>query len=541
MSLLPFLTVAFGVGALSLLTRRRERPSAVIGIGGLIAAAALALAIHAEKPFVVAGGGLAGSDYARLFLFLGAAAGVLMAIVGLTTTWSRSLPGATLLVLGAAGLALGAVDPRTAVLAATGGAVVGVLVTLVGPARDRGVVVAVRELRALVLAGVLALLAAAAIVAPVTGTRADPAILGLAYIAFAAATAIRFGAIPLNLWTARVADAAPEVGLPLVAAWGPAAFAAVALTWTAGSVVPVGEPLSLERGLIVVVAAASIILGTVFAFRDDDLEHVVGWSIVADGGFVLLGLAALDPAAWAPVRIWLLALVASKTAFAAWAGAMRATFGTRKVSELGGWVTRAPILALGLLAVLVAGVGWPGMAAFAARDTLIGLVLDRPFATILVAGGLASVFYYGRLVTIGVSRTSDKVDAVTAAGARWPSRRTAAAPPSGELPRRPRGLAAWRANRAPIAAASVLVLGALAVAVSGGGLGVTAAAEATPPPPVSTPLPSGVPAASGVPGASGVPASSVEPTPAASRRAAPAPSGAAASTAPASPVATPGG
>jgi proton-conducting membrane transporter len=460
---------------------------------------------------------------------LGSVAGVLVAIVGLATTWPRSLPGATLLVLGAAGFALGAVDSRTAVLAATGGAVVGVLVTLVGPARQRGVVVAVRELRALVLAGVLALVAAAAVVGP-AGTRADPAILGLAYVSFAAATAIRFGAVPFNLWTARVADAAPEVGLPLVAAWGPAAFAAVAITWTGASVVPVGAPLSLERGLVVVVAAASIILGTVAAFLDDDLEHIVGYSIVADGGIVLLGLAALDPAAWAPVRIWLLALVATKTAFAAWAGAMRATFGTGLVSELGGWARRAPVLAAGLLAILVAGVGWPGMAAFAARDTLIGLVLDRPFATLLIAGALASIFYYGRLMTIGVGPKSDQVEAVTVVAPRmpWARRRSrgAAHDASPAASRRDRSTVAWRANRGPVAAAAVLVLGALAVAISGGALGVVAASQARPPAPVASPGASGAPAASGLPGVSPVPASSIEPSaPAASGGAGSAPSG----------------
>ncbi|HKG57004.1 MAG TPA: proton-conducting transporter membrane subunit [Candidatus Limnocylindrales bacterium] len=511
MSLLPFLAVTFGAGALSLLIRR-PRPSAIVGIAGLVASVVLALTIQRDEPFSLAGGSIAGSDYARLFLALGAAAGVLVAIVGVATTWSRNLPGTTLLVLGAAGFALGALDPRTAVLGATAGAVVGVLVLLTGPRSERGVIVAARELRSLVLAGVLALAAAAAIVAPATATRIDPAIVGLAYVAFAAATAIRFGAIPFNLWTARVADAAPDVGLPLVAAWTPAAFATVALTWTATSIVPIGEQLSLERGLVVVVAAASIMLGTAFAFRDDDLAGIVGWSIVADGGFVLLGLAAFDPAAWGPARVWLLALVVSKTAFAGWAGAMRATFGTGRVAELGGWATRAPILAVALLAILVAGVGWPGMAAFGARDALIGLVLDRPFATLLLAAGLASVFYYGRLVTVGVSRASDAVDAVARSEARLPSR-----PPGAESPeprsRLRRRVMTWRANRTSVAGAAVLVLGALAVAVSGGGLGVVAAAGTQPPVPAPAPVASGVPGSSGPPVGSAAPARSIGPSP----------------------------
>ncbi len=480
MSLLAFLAVAFGAGSLSLLTRRAERASAAIGLVGLVAAGVMAAAIGTDAPLAVAGGAIAGSPFARLFLMLGCVAGILVVIVALATTLPRSLPGAMLVGLGAAGFALGVTDPGTAVVAATGGAVVGILLTLVSPVTERGLVVAVRELRALVLAGVLALLAAAAIVGPVGAGRADPAILGLGYVAFAAAAAIRFGAIPFHLWAARVADAAPEVGLPLVMAWGPAAFMVVALAWTNAVVAPAGVPLGLERGLIVVVGGASVLLGTAAALLQDDIEHIVAYSIVADGGIALLGLAALDPAAWGPTRTWLLALVVTKTAFAAWAAAMRATFGTRRVPELGGWATRAPLLAVALLAIVVAGVGWPGMSAFAARGTLVDLVLEGPPAAALLFGAFASVLYYGRLLAVGIGRPSSFVAAATNASPE-PSR------PGRLAARSFDPTAAWRANRAPIAAVAVLLLAGLSVVVAGGALGVAAAAEALPPVPIEIP------------------------------------------------------
>lgn len=521
MSLLPFLAVAFGAGSLSLLARRAERASAAIGLVGLVAAAVMAAAIGTDAPLAVAGGAIAGSQFARLFLLLGCVAGTLVVIVALATTWPRSLPGATLIGLGAAGFALGVTDPGTAVVAATGGAVVGILVTLVAPVTERGLVVAVRELRALVLAGAIALLAAATIVGPIGAGRADPAILGLGYVAFAAAAAIRFGAIPFHPWAARVADAAPEVGLPLVMAWGPAAFMVIALAWTNAAVTPAGEPLGLERGLIVVVGAASVLLGTAAALLQDDIEHIVGYSIVADGGIALLGLAALDPAAWGPTRTWLLALVVTKTAFAAWAAAMRAAFGTRRIPELSGWATRAPLLAVALLAIIVAGVGWPGMSAFAARGTLVDLVLQGPPATALLLGALASVLYYGRLLAVGIGRPSGFVAATESDSpeSRRPTRLAA---------RSFNPAAVWRVNRTPIAAIAVLLLAGLSVAVAGGALGVAAAAEALPP--ARSEAPGGVqpsPVGSGVPSGS---------------RAAPTASGAAGATAaPSSSVAAPGG
>ena len=512
MSLLPFLAVALGTGCLSLLTRRAPRASAIVGFVGLAAAAGLAALVRAEEPFHIAGGAIAGSDFARLFLVLGSAGGLLLAVVALATTWPRSLPGATLVGLGAAGFALGVVDSGTAVAAATSGAVVGVLVTVFGPPNQRRVLVAARELRALVVAGVLGLVAAGATAGPEAAARIDPAILGLAYLGFASAVAIRFGAIPFHLWAARVAEAAPEVGLPLIMAWGPAAFAVVGLAWVNTSVAPSGASLIVERGLIVVIGVASIALGTVAAFLHDDIEHVVGYSIVADGGIALLGLGALDQAAWGPTRMWLLALVVTKTAFAAWAAAVRATFGTGRIDELRGWAGRAPVLGLALVAIVLASVGWPGMAAFAARGTLVGLVLEAPLSSLLLAFALSAILYYGRLAVVGLLRPGPLV---AAAGSRP---RSATASESGRKRRIPRpGLrpiaSGLQANRAAVAAAAVLVLSGLAVAVSGGGLSARAAADA--PGPAFSPAGS-APAASESPAGSASPSPSASPLPPAS-------------------------
>ena len=61
----------------------------------------------------------------------------------------------------------------------------------------------------------------------------------------------------------------------------------------------------------------------VAASIQDDLEHVVGYTIIADAGIAILGLAALDPAAWEPARTWILVFVTVRSAFAAWAVAVR--------------------------------------------------------------------------------------------------------------------------------------------------------------------------------------------------------------------------
>src|SRR5207245_852965 len=81
------------------------------------------------------------------------------------------------------------------------------------------------------------------------------------------------------------------------------------------------------------------------AWIQEDIEHMVAYSIVQDAAFVLLAFGPLDPATWQPVRTWILVFVLAKTAFAAWVLAIRARFGTRRLGELHGRARSRPSLA----------------------------------------------------------------------------------------------------------------------------------------------------------------------------------------------------
>ena len=109
-------------------------------------------------------------------------------------------------------------------------------------------------------------------------------------------------------------------------------------------IAPLALPLDGERTIIVLIALATLVAGALAAFMQDDLRHAVGYLVIADAGIVLLGFAALDPAAWGPTRVWLVAMAASKTAVAAWAAVMEDRFSTRSVPDLRGWLRHSPIL-----------------------------------------------------------------------------------------------------------------------------------------------------------------------------------------------------
>jgi NADH:ubiquinone oxidoreductase subunit 2 (subunit N) len=197
---------------------------------------------------------------------------------------------------------------------------------------------------------------------------------------------------------------------------------------------------------------------------------VVGYSIIGDAGVVMLAIAALSPEAWAPARTWILAYVVTRSAFAAWAAALRATFGTGRIPDLRGWAMRAPVLGVAFGVIVIAAIGLPGLAAFEARQSIVKLALGGPLQLLVFLGTFAPLAYYGRLLAIGLARTD-----VARTDDRMPG-----------LPQRTpldlndvRGSARtfWTANRS---ASSVLVaslVAVLALTVAAGGLGGPAAAS----------------------------------------------------------------
>jgi len=473
MSLLVFVLVAFVFAGLAAVMREDIRVRTALGLVGLTVALGAAITMDPAQTLAIDGSGIATTSYLRLFLVLGSLVGLGLAVSGLAGGSRRDAPAVTLAILAACGLTLGLVDPRAAVLVATAGGLFGVLVTLIPGNGRAGATVGIRETRAVIVAGALAIAATAWFGRDLSQLVAQPVVFGLAYLAFAVAVAMRFGAIPFHLWAARLTDVVPETALPILTAMAPASLAVVALAWTDASVAPVLVDVGAVRVFVIAIGVASIVLAAIAAYVQDDLEHVLGYSIVGDAGVVMLAIATLDPAVWAPARTWILVFVVARSAFAAWIAGVRAGFWTGRISDLRGWVWRSPLLTVAFALVVIASIGFPGLVAFDARRSIVDLALDTPLSSLVLLATLAPLAYYGRLARIGLARPDRIVD-----------------PRGTWMPRLSRpgttGLGQWIAegwdvNRAFTTAAVAVVLGLLALATSAGGFGGPEAAAGLPP------------------------------------------------------------
>jgi multicomponent Na+:H+ antiporter subunit D len=310
--------------------------------------------------------------------------------------------------------------------------------------------------------------------------------VGAAALALAFAVALRMGFVPVHGHAARLARHASRAAVPVLSLWGPALFALAALAAFEAAVVPLGLPLSIERGVIAGLAILTIVAGGVGALVQDDIDHVVAYSILQDSGVVLLAFAAADSAAWAAARTWLLVLPVTKTALLAWSLTTGRTFGTRSLLELRGWARRAPLLGISLALVTLATIGLPGLASFDARLTLVRGALAEPVRVVVLLASLSSVIVVARMLVVGVDRPMALVDAAPDERLRRPPsdlRRRV-----GRTMRQTVDL-----NRAPLSAALVLGLALVASGVGAGLFGLRSAASEDRPAALPGPQPTTVP------------------------------------------------
>ena len=157
MSLLPFLLISIAMTGAALILRGRPTIASSVALVGLLVSLIAALAIRPGETIVIGGATVATTDFLRLFLVLGCLSGLALALLGAGAGTRRDAPAVMLGTLAAAALALSLPDARIAVPAATIGGLLGVLVTLVPTGARVGATVGIREVRAVIIAGALAI------------------------------------------------------------------------------------------------------------------------------------------------------------------------------------------------------------------------------------------------------------------------------------------------------------------------------------------------------------------------------------------------
>jgi NADH-quinone oxidoreductase subunit M len=209
---------------------------------------------------------------------------------------------------------------------------------------------------------------------------------------FAAAFLVKMPAFLLHGWMPDAYRVAPLPALVLFSA----VLSKVGAYGFLRVVLPIFPDATVEfQEVVLVVALASILYGSVMAFTTNSARLIAGYSSVAQLGFITLGIFSLRPdgadgavlqmvthgLVVAPLLL-MLALLVERT-------------GTDDITKMGGLALRAPVLAAMFLIVTLALLAMPGSANFIGEFFILNGVFQEKIAFAIVASlGVAMAAFY---------------------------------------------------------------------------------------------------------------------------------------------------
>jgi NADH-quinone oxidoreductase subunit N len=211
----------------------------------------------------------------------------------------------------------------------------------------------------------------------------------------------KVSAVPFHMWTPDAYQGAPTAVTAFMAAGTRvAAFAAFVRVFDVGF-----QPLSWDWTPVVwVLAALTIVTGSVLAIAQRDIKRMLAYSSIAHAGFILTGLTAADQRGIQAALFYL--VVYAVMTLGAFGVIMLVSVRGEERTDLGsyaGLYRRSPLLAALLSVFLLSMAGIPPTAGFIAKVGVFGAAISAGHWPLVLIGVLASVvaaFFYIRVMVL---------------------------------------------------------------------------------------------------------------------------------------------
>jgi len=219
-----------------------------------------------------------------------------------------------------------------------------------------------------------------------------------AFILLIAGFAFKISAVPFHLWTADVYEGAPVAVTSFLSVISKAAvlftlvnilykvFTPIANTW---------------YWVLIVLAAATILIGNLFAIRQDNFKRFLAFSSIAQVGFILIGISGSSQAGSASLIYFVLIYIFSNLAAFGVVSVVSALTGKENISDFKGFYKTNPMLSWVLTIALFSLAGVPPTAGFFGKLFLMLAGAAKGNYGIIIFAALnmvISFYYYLRVV-----------------------------------------------------------------------------------------------------------------------------------------------
>jgi NADH-quinone oxidoreductase subunit N len=219
----------------------------------------------------------------------------------------------------------------------------------------------------------------------------------------------KVAAVPFHMWTPDAYQGAPSPVTGFMAAGTKLAAFAALLRLLDVSLFQLRDDW---RPLVLAVATATMVVGSLFAVVQEDVKRILAYSSIAHAGFVFTAIVATNDRGISGALFYLVTYGLTVVG----AFAIVAVVGGRdenrtRLSDYKGLFYQRPLLAGALTLFLLSLAGVPLTSGFVAKLVVFGPAVDAGYAWLVVIGAIASAiaaFFYLRIMVVMYMQEPDE-------------------------------------------------------------------------------------------------------------------------------------
>ena len=240
----------------------------------------------------------------------------------------------------------------------------------------------------------------------------------LAFVFLVSAFGFKLSVVPFHLWTADVYEGSPIAVTSFLSVVSKGSMAFIFIT----ALYKVFQPLSdVWYNMIMVLSLATMIIGNLFALRQQNIKRFLAFSSIAQVGFILLGMSNNDALGTTSVTYFVLIYVFSNLAAFGVASIISSHTGKENINDYKGLYQTNPFLSWTLALALFSLAGIPPTAGFFGKLFLITAGATKGnywFITMAALNLVVSLYYYLRVVrAIFMDKNEQPIEKIRGSGA----------------------------------------------------------------------------------------------------------------------------
>ncbi len=220
----------------------------------------------------------------------------------------------------------------------------------------------------------------------------------LAFIFFFTAFAFKLSIVPFHLWTADVYEGSPIAVTSFLSVISKGSIAFIFMT----ALYKVFQPLQdVWYVTLVILAIATMVIGNLFAIRQQNIKRFLAFSSIAQVGFILVGISSNNNAGLTSVVYFVLIYVFSNLAAFGVASVISEQTGKENIDDYNGLYKTNPLLSWVLALALFSLAVIPPTAGFFGKLFLLTAGASKGtywFIAIAAMNMIVSLYYYLRIV-----------------------------------------------------------------------------------------------------------------------------------------------